>query len=145
MKDLYEVGIVFRGFIILNHQFVLMPGDDKKDWGTSRDLRGPFISAINTFAETAFSNCPLEYIESGSFLFVFKIGRIKSSDSPSEESFIIYGLFEKKKNSEKVVKKFLEMLKPIVKQFIDSFSNTDLSQIDEKLNQFKYDVIGHFI
>ncbi|MHA1242787.1 MAG: hypothetical protein ACTSQU_18695 [Promethearchaeota archaeon] len=71
MKELYEIGIVFRGFILVSFEFKKIEKKDKvKD--VSKDLRGGFISAINTFAKTAFNNLSLEYLESGNILFIFK-------------------------------------------------------------------------
>ncbi|MBY9008463.1 MAG: hypothetical protein KGD74_01195, partial [Candidatus Lokiarchaeota archaeon] len=62
MKELYEIGIVFRGFILVNYEFKKI---EKKDnlCKVSMDLRGGFISAINIFTKTAFNNLSLEYLE----------------------------------------------------------------------------------
>ena len=63
----------------------------------SKDLRGGFISAINTFAKTAFNNLSLEYLESGNILFIFKALEIQSANYHVAEPVILYGLIDKKK------------------------------------------------
>ena len=99
-----------------------------------KDLRGAFISAINTFAQTAFNNNSLEYLESGSILFIFKIAEIHSNDSISNEPLIMYGLVDKsKKNSDKLVKKFFEVVSPIFELFIQRYNKKNLTE----LNQFE--------
>ena len=71
MKELYEIGIVFRGFVLVSHVFKNI---EKKDnlKNPNKDLRGAFISAINLFAKNAFNNLCLEYLESNNILFIFK-------------------------------------------------------------------------
>ncbi|MFX0009912.1 MAG: hypothetical protein ACFE9R_06335, partial [Candidatus Hermodarchaeota archaeon] len=69
MKELYEIGIVFRGFILVNYEFKKLDKDDSPS-KANKDLRGSFISAINTFAKNAFNNLSLEYLESSNILFV---------------------------------------------------------------------------
>jgi hypothetical protein len=79
LKEIYELGIVFRGFVLINHIFRTLP--IQKEMKSEKDLRGAFISAINTFVQTAFNNNSLEYLESGSILFIFKLSEIHSNDS----------------------------------------------------------------
>ncbi|MFX1298279.1 MAG: hypothetical protein ACFFD2_25925, partial [Promethearchaeota archaeon] len=97
MKELYDVGIVFRGFVLVNNVFRELPTE--KETEAKRDLRGAFISAISSFAESAFTNNHLEYLESGNFLFIFKMGEVKSNDNTLNEPIILYGLTEKKKKN----------------------------------------------
>ena len=75
LKELIEVGLIFRGFTIVSHTFKELP--TQMDIGDKKDLRSAFISAISTFAESAFSNNNLEYLESGNILFIFKFSSIK--------------------------------------------------------------------
>ena len=132
MKEIYELGIVFRGFVLINHIFKTLPS--QKELNYEKDLRGAFISAINTFAQTAFNNNSLEYLESGSILFIFKIAEIHSNDSISNEPLIMYGLVDKsKKNSDKLVKKFFEVVSPIFELFIQRYNKKNLTE----LNQFE--------
>ena len=113
MKELYEIGIVFRGFILVNCEFKKIEKEEN-DSRASKDLRGGFISAINTFAKSAFNNLCLEYLESGNLLFVFKAYEIQTADYDDKEPVILYGLLDKKKkDTDKIVKKFLSKIDPI--------------------------------
>ena len=91
MKNLLEIGIIFRGFILCNYHYE--EEVNKKD--NYNDLRGPFLASINHFVSQAFNNNPLEYLESGKHMFIFKVGEIKAKDSPKhqKEPVILYGLF----------------------------------------------------
>ncbi|MFX0030444.1 MAG: hypothetical protein ACFE8B_14625 [Candidatus Hermodarchaeota archaeon] len=132
MKELYELGIVFRGFVLVNHTFKELPV--QKEHGVTKDLRGAFISAINAFTETAFNKSSLEYLESGNILFIFKIALIQSEDNNVKESLILYGLVDKsKKKSDKLVNKFFERVNPILQLFIQKFNGANFSE----LNQFE--------
>lgn len=131
MKELIELGIVFRGFILAKHLFRNGHNDQDKD--PCKDLRGPFITAINSFAQNAFNNLSLEYLESSNNLFIFKVHEIKALDSNYREHVILYGLTERKKNPDKIVKKFLEKSEPIIQLFLKRYNNKDLTE----LNQFE--------
>ena len=132
MKELYEIGFVFRGFILVNQIFKNLPA--QKEHGLDKDLRGAFISAINTFVHTAFNKSSLEYLESGNILFIFKIAEIQSEDNRDKEPIILYGLVDKsKKKSDKLVKKFFERVTPILQLFIQRFDKADFTE----LNQFE--------
>ena len=133
MKELYELGFVFRGFVLISHDFKGLP--DKKEFGVDKDLRGAFISAINAFADTAFNNSSIEYLESGNILFIFKMAEIQSKDNTIKESLILYGLVDKsKKKSDKLVKKFFEKIEPMLQLFIQKFNGVNFSE----LNQFEH-------
>ena len=56
MKELYELGIVFRCSILVNHMHQEIPGKIKKE--AHKDLRGSFISAMmhNEFTD-ALESC----------------------------------------------------------------------------------------
>lgn len=145
MKELYEIGIVFRGFILVNHIFKELPeqGDQPKI-EPYKDLRGAFISAINSFAESFFKSSSLEYLESGNILFVFKMAEIKPIDSTVIEPIIAYGLVDKmKKNSDKIVKRFLEQVQPILELFVQKYKEADFSKLD-LFQPFKEDLIKFF-
>ncbi|MFX1311876.1 MAG: hypothetical protein ACFFHD_04565 [Promethearchaeota archaeon] len=132
MKELYELGFVFRGFVLVKHIFKDLPV--KKEHGITQDLRGAFISAINAFADTAFNRSSLEYLESGNILFIFKIAEIQSQDNRMKESLILYGLVDKsKKKSDKLVRKFFEKVDPILQLFLQKFGKANFSE----LNQFE--------
>lgn len=132
MKELYEIGFVFRGFVMVNHVFKDLP--TQKDHGVTKDLRGAFISAINAFTETAFNNSSLEYLESGNILFIFKLADIQSGDNNVKEPLILFGLVDKsKKKSDKLVNKFFDRVNPILQLFIQKFNGANFSE----LNQFE--------
>ena len=130
MDQIYEVGIVFRGFVLVNHVIKELPAQTT---AVNKDLRGMFISAITSFVDSCFKNNNLEYLESKDILFVFKIAPITSKDSNSEEPVVFYGLIEKKKNSDKAVKKFLEKVEPILQSFVAKYNHKDFTE----LNQFE--------
>jgi len=133
MKELYEIGLVFRGFVLVSYVFKNI--EKKKNLKIiNKDLRGAFISAINLFAKNAFNNLNLEYLESNNILFIFKAFEIQASDSNQKESIILYSLIDKKKkDTDKFVKKFLQKIEPISLLFVSRYSNKDFSEI----NQFK--------
>ncbi len=131
MKELYEIGLVFRGFVLVSHVFKNI---EKKDnlKNTNKDLRGAFISAINLFAKNAFNNLSLEYLESNNILFIFKAFGIQASDSDEKEPIILYSLIDKKKkDTDKFVKKFLQKIEPISLLFVSRYSNKDFSEITQ--------------
>jgi len=132
LKELYEIGFVFRGFVLVNHVFKDMP--QQKDHGVTKDLRGAFISAINTFSETAFNKSSLEYLESGNILFIFKLADIQSGDNNVIEPVILYGLVDKsKKKSDRLVNKFFDRVNPVLQLFVQKFNGANFSE----LNQFE--------
>ena len=143
MKELYDVGIVFRGFVLVNNVFRELPTE--KDTENRRDLRGAFISAISSFAETAFTNNHLEYLESGNFLFIFKMGEVKSNDNNLSEPIILYGLTEKRKKSpNKTVKKFLGRAELILESFIQKFNDQDFTELNQ-FEPFKVKLQDYFV
>lgn len=132
MKELYEIGIVFRGFVLVSHVFKNIEKKDKLN-KINKDLRGTFISAINLFAKNAFNNLSLEYLESNNILFIFKAFDIQASDSNQKETIILYSLIDKKKkDTDKFVKKYLQKIEPISLLFVSRYNNKDFSE----LNQF---------
>ena len=131
MKELVELGIVFRGFILVKHLFKNGAGSNNP-MDPCKDLRGPFITAINSFAQNAFNSISLEYLESSNNLFIFKVHEIKSQDCEYAESIILYGLTEhKKKDPDKLARKFFEKSDPIMQLFISRYSNKDLTEITQ--------------
>ena len=143
MKELYEIGFVFRGFVLVNHIFKELPV--QKEHGINKDLRGAFISGINAFTETAFQKSSLEYLESGNILFIFKMEEIQSGDNNIKESLILYGLVDKsKKKSDKLVNKFFERVDPILQLFIQKFNGANFSELNQ-FEQFEKSMIDFLI
>jgi hypothetical protein len=131
MKELYEIGIVFRGFILVNYEFKKIEKEENFP-KANKDLRGSFISAINLFAKNAFNNLSLEYLESSNILFIFKAYEIQAADYNSKEPIILYGLVDKKKkDTDKFVKKFMQKIDPILSLFISRYANKDLTEINQ--------------
>lgn len=143
LKGLYEFGIVFRGFILVNHIFKEIP--DSSDAQLNEDLRGAFIDAINTFAKNAFNNLCLEYLESNNILFIFKVAEVRTSDCDDIEPVILYGLVEnKKKEPDKIVRKFLHKVEPILQLFVTRYNNKDFSEITQ-FEPFKEEIVEFFV
>lgn len=143
MKELYEIGFVFRGFVLINHVFKELPA--QKDRGVNKDLRGAFISAINAFIETAFHKSSLEYLESGNILFIFKLAEVQSEDNNMKEALILYGLVDKsKKKSDKLVNKFFERVNPVLQLFIQKFNGANFSELNQ-FEPFEKSMIGFLI
>jgi len=131
MKELYEIGIVFRGFILVNYEFKKAEKKDNRN-NVDMDLRGGFISAITLFAKNAFNNLSLEYLESGNILFIFKALEMQAANCDQKEPVILYGLLDKKKkDADKYVRKFLEKIDPILNLFITRYNNKDLTEITQ--------------
>ncbi|MFO7794734.1 MAG: hypothetical protein ACQERB_14575 [Promethearchaeati archaeon] len=141
MKDLFEIGLVFRGFVLVKHKFREIPKPNKKE--TDEDLRGAFISAINTFASQAFINSSLEYLEMKDLLFIFKINEIKAGDSNKKEPIIMYGLVENQRNPDKYVDKFFEKITPIMQYFITSYNEADFTELN-KFESFEQELEKFF-
>ncbi len=143
MKEIYDIGIIFRGFILVNKIFKEI--SLQKNLDSKKDLRGAFISAISSFAESAFTNNNLEYLESGNILCIFKMMEVKSSDNNMKEPIILYGLVEKKKkNPDKIVKKFLSKAQIILESFIQKYDDRDFTEITQ-FESFKEDLNNYFI
>jgi hypothetical protein len=121
---------VFRGFVLVNHTLKDIPL--QKESEINKDLRGAFISAINTFVDTAFNKNSIEYLESGNILFIFKVSEIQSKDNRMKEPIILYGLVDKsKKKSDKLVKKFMERVNPVLQLFIQRYNQADFTELDQ--------------
>jgi hypothetical protein len=146
LREIYEIGIVFRGFVIVSNIFKKHPSQKESD--VIQDLSAAFISAISSFAQTAFTNNSLEYLESGNILFIFKMSEVKSGDNNSDfkEPIIMYGLTEKKKkkNPDKFVKKFLDKLNPILENFIQKYNNADFTELTQ-FKSYKDEIKRYFV
>jgi len=144
MKELYELGIVVRGFVLVKHLFKEIPGS-KGSTDPNKDLRGAFISAINMFAKNAFNNISLEYLESKNILFIFKPREIQASDCNCVEPIILYGLTDKrKKDQDKLVKKFLEKSETVIESFISRYTNKDFTELDQ-FSEFQHKIPTFFV
>ena len=142
MKDLFEVGIVFRGFILAKYTFREFQNNPEEK--TDQDLRGAFISAINSFADKAFINSSLEYLEMDNYLCIFKIRSIKPKMSNDNEPLIIYGLTESQRRPDKYVEKFFEKVNPIIEQFTTTYEGADFTELNQ-FQPFEQELKEYFI
>jgi hypothetical protein len=127
----------------VNHIFKELPVQPESE--INKDLRGAFISAINTFVDTAFNKSALEYLESGNILFIFKISEIQSGDNRVKEPIILYGLVDKsKKKSDRLVRKFFERTDPILQLFIQKYNLCDFTELNQ-FEEFKEIIQNFFI
>jgi len=117
--------------VLITHTFRELPQQQGR--GPNQDLRGAFISAINSFADNLFKNNSLEYLESGNTLFIFKVSEVLPLMGNQNEPVILYGLVDKKKKSDKLVKKFLDKVQPILALFVHQYNGKDFTE----LNQFE--------
>ncbi|TFG21535.1 MAG: hypothetical protein EU529_13305 [Promethearchaeota archaeon] len=140
MKYLHEIGIVFRGTTLVNRHLKQIP--NKKNIAPHKDLRGSFFSAINLFVSKTYTDDALEYLESGNFLFIFKISEIKTKDNPSKEPLIFYGLVEKKKKQDKQVKYFLKKVEPLIELFLKRYTNLDFTNELYRTVDFEFELYG---
>ena len=138
-KEIIEIGVMFRGFTIVNHFFKSLP--ELKNFNT--DLRSSFLSAINGFIESSYKNCFLEYLEMKNYLFIFKVEEIKSSDFPENEPLTFYLLVEKFKNPDKILNKFNEKVMPLIQHFKQKYNQTNFSRISQ-FKSFKVHLKDYF-
>jgi len=139
LREIYELGIIFRGFVIVSHVFKEVPS--QKETKVTKDLRAAFISALNTFAGTAFDDNSLEYLDSGNVLFILKNSKVKSQDGVKKETIIMYGLVEKKKkDEEKYVKKFFNKINPLLENFIQAYENRNFTELTQ-FNPFEKELM----
>ena len=131
---------MFRGTTLVNRYLKQIPG--KKNIAPHKDLRGSFFSAINLFVSKTYTDDALEYLESGNFLFIFKISEIKTKDNPSKEPLIFYGLIEKKKKQDKQVKYFLKKVEPLIELFLKRYTNLDFTNELYRTVDFEFELYG---
>jgi hypothetical protein len=91
-----------------------------------------------------FKNNPLEYFESGNFLFAFKVSEIKAKDSPSrtKEAIIIYGIREKKRSPGKIAKEFLKKAESLLNLFIERYRNIDFLTDSYLIKDFEFELLS---
>lgn len=141
MQSIFEVGLIFRGFTLVNHKFRdFIPKTQKQ---IHEDLRSSFISAITQFCETAFMGSTLEYLESGPVLLIFTTDLIQSSDFQSDEPILAYSICDKKKNVDKQVKKVKEKLTPMLLYFIQQHNNEFFAEVS-KFRSFAQKIEEYF-
>jgi len=141
LKEIYEAGIIFRGFTLVNYIIRNLSVKTKKE--IHKDLRSSFISAITQFVEKAFQGSTLEYLESGDILFIFITETIQAGDFNTVENILAYAICDKKKNIDKQVEKVKEKLNLMLIHFKQKYNNENFTIID-KFQDFKPEIEKFF-
>jgi len=122
-----EAGIVFRGFTLANASYHKVAGEE-----IDQDLRSGLLSALLSFAESAFSTKLVEYFEMGKFIIAFIEDEIIPSDSPEPEILISYAICDKQKNFDSYVRKIIfPSLKTVTQEFKARYNKKNLSEISQ--------------
>ena len=88
-----EAGLLFRGFNLVKKSY------HKSTLGKiDSDLRSGLLTALLTFAETAFESDSIEYFGGGKFVIAFINDKIRAEDSLEPELLISYVIIDKEKN-----------------------------------------------
>lgn len=141
LKEIYEAGVILRGFTLVNYIIRNVSVKTKKE--VHKDLRSSFISAITQFVEKAFQGSTLEYLESGGILFIFITETIQAGDFNTVENILAYAICDKKKNIDKQVEKVREKLKLMLIHFKQKYNNENFTIID-KFQDFKPEIEKFF-
>ncbi len=141
LKEIYEAGVILRGFTLVNYIIRNVSVKTKKE--VHKDLRSSFISAITQFVEKAFQGSTLEYLESGDILFIFITETIQAGDFNTVENILAYAICDKKKNIDKQVEKVREKLKLMLIHFKQKYNNENFTIID-KFQDFKPEIEKFF-
>lgn len=126
MKSIFEAGIIFRGYTLVNRKFKDFVA--KENTEIHEDLRASFISAITEFCEYAFMGSSLEYLVSKDLLIIFTTDTIHADDYPSKEPILAYAICEKKKSVDRQVKSVVERLTNVLIYFIQRYNKHNLSE-----------------
>jgi len=122
-----EAGIVFRGFTLANASYHKV-ADEEID----QDLRSSLLSALLSFAESAFSTKLVEYFEMGKFIIAFIEDEIIPSDSPEPEILVSYAICDKQKKFDSYVRKIVfPSLKTVTQEFKARYDKKNLSEISQ--------------
>ena len=122
-----EAGIVFRGFTLANASYHKV-ADEEID----QDLRSSLLSALLSFAQSAFSSKVVEYFEMGKFIIAFIEDEIIPSDSPEPEVLISYAICDKQKRIDTYIHKIVQIsLKTVMQEFKTRYDKKNLSEISQ--------------
>jgi hypothetical protein len=121
-----EIGLMFRGYVLVNAC--------RSDIRIDKSNRSSLLSAIMTFAQSAFSYNKLEYLEVNKYIITVSEDTIKSRDNPIPEPLIGYAVLEKKKRKpEKYLRK---VIKPLINRCIESFKEEFNGKYLAEVSQF---------
>jgi len=124
-----EAGLLFRGFTLVKKSY------HKTSLGKiDTDLRSGLLTAILNFAETAFSENFVEYLEGKKFVIAITKDQIMAEDSVEPELLIPYAILDKEKKIDKYIHKILQ---PLLKKIADEFKNLNTGKNLSEITQFK--------
>jgi hypothetical protein len=130
-----EAGLLFRGFNLVKKSY------HKTTLGKiDSDLRGGLLTALLTFAETAFESDIIEYFEGGKFVTAFITDKIRAEDSNEPELLTSYVIMDKEKKIDKYIKKVVQpMLNQLAIEFKKKHEMKNLSEVSQ-FTDFKKDI-----
>jgi hypothetical protein len=122
-----EAGIIFRGFNLVKRSYHKSTKGKIDD-----DLRSGLLTAIKSFAESAFTTGSVEYFEGKKLLIAFIDAEIMSDDGREPEALISYAIIDKEKRMEKYMHKIiLPLLKNVIDEFILLNEGKNLSEVSQ--------------
>jgi hypothetical protein len=96
------------------------------------DLRSGLLTALLSFAETAFSTGAVEYFEGNKFTLVFINEKILAEDSVEPELLVSYAIIDKQKKIEKYIYRSVHpLLNKVAKEFKAQNEGKNLSEISQ--------------
>lgn len=130
-----EAGLLFRGFNLVKKSY------HKSTLGKiDSDLRSGLLTALLTFAETAFESDSIEYFEGGKLVIAFINDKIRAEDSIDPELLISYVIINKEKKIDKHIKKIVKpMLIKLASEFKNKNEMKNLSEVSQ-FTGFKKDI-----
>jgi len=124
-----ESGIIVSGVPIIYSTF-----HPKSDKGINIVIKSGLLSGFMMFAEKAFKNQSIEFIESGKYIIVFRKGKIQGTNCYLEP-IIAYAIMDKKNKSDaNRIKRISSLLSKILKKFVIENNGKNFSNI----NCFEY-------
>jgi hypothetical protein len=122
-----EAGIIFRGFNLVKRSYHKSTKGKIDD-----DLRSGLLTAIKSFAESAFTKGSVEYFEGKKLLIAFIDDEIMSDDGREPENLISYAIIDKEKRMEKYMHKIiLPLLRNVIDEFIALNKGKNLSEVSQ--------------
>ncbi|GAG71844.1 unnamed protein product [marine sediment metagenome] len=132
-----EAGVLFRGFTLVCSSNLQIGKENVNTAAFDDDLRSGLLTAIITFAETAFSSSMVEYFEGKKFVIAFFKTKIQPGDSKGLELLISYAIFDNKKKIDKHVHKVIQpLLSQCISSFKSEFEGTNFTEVAQ-FNKFK--------
>ncbi len=124
-----ESGIIVSGVPIVYSTF-----HPKRNKGIDIVIKSGLLSGFMMFAEKAFENQSIEFIESGNYIIVFRKGKVQSINEYLEP-IIAYAIMDKKTKADfDRIKQISRLLSKILKKFISENNGKNFSSV----NYFEY-------